>query len=139
MPTLKMAWQLQVSMVGVRRTRLAFAGVCVLMLRLSLVSSSDTFCPSFPPSLQPRPSITTVEWKQGGKGMFRKGTEGFEAKVEKPGARRWLEESLRGGGRQEILLVEEFLVDILPLLKVGKVSKVAFARSVLRADHYLIL
>lgn len=63
--------------------------------------------------------------------MCRKGTEGFEAK--------FAQESLRGGGRQEILLVEEFLVDILPLLKVGKVIKVAFARSVLRADHYLIL
>ena len=71
--------------------------------------------------------------------MHRKGTEGFGGKVEKPGARRWLHESLRGGGRKEILLVEEFLVDILPLLKVEKVSKVAFARSVLRADHYLIL
>ena len=70
--------------------------------------------------------------------MCRKDTEGVEAIVEKPCcARRWLQESLRG--RKEILLVEEFLVDILPLLKVGKVSKVAFARSVLRADHYLIL
>jgi hypothetical protein len=128
---LKLAWHLQVSMGGVRRTRPAFAGACVLMLRLSLVSSSDTLCTSFPPSLQPRSSITTVEWKQGGKGMCRKGTEGFQAK--------FAQESLRGGGRQEILLVEEFLVDILPLLKVGKVSKVAFARSVLRADHYLIL